>query len=594
MIFYDFEITEYDHLAVFIDTDKHRVFPTINDDEAFKKFYEENARNIWVGFNNNHYDKYIYKAVLLGMDPKQVSDTIILDDKPGWSISREFNKIPMINYDVYNAKLPGLKALEGFMGNNIKESSVPFNIKRKLTEEEIQDMVQYCTWDVENTAEIFMETIDTFNAYIGLIEAFPEQLSLHNLSDTSAQLTANVLECDKHDWDDEFDFYFLPCLRLEKYKHVQEWFEGFIGKDFDSYYDKQSFYKSTSLTIDVAGVPHTFGFGGMHGAPEEPIHEEGCLFHVDANNYYPSELLAYDLVTRSARNNNFKIIYDTRKELKYKQTHASSKEEAKHYKKAQIPYKLILNALSGAMKDKNNKAYDPRNNNIMCINGQLMMLDLIEHLEVVPGFKLIQSNTDGIIIKIDDTDEAFDMMDDICFEWEQRCSTDKCSIGLETDQIAEIYQKDVNNYLWIDLDGNVERIGAYVKELSRIDYDLPIINKALVEYMVNKIPVEDTINNCDELMEFQKIVKLSNKFRNVEHNGVVYQNKCYRVFASRDESDGKILKRKWSDDSLIKFGLTSDHSFIYNDDVHGVRTPSKLNKQWYIDLAKKRLADFGL
>lgn len=570
------------------------MFPIINDEEAFRKFYEENARNIWVGFNNNHYDKYIYKAVLLGMDLKQVSDTIILDDKPGWSISREFNKIPMINYDVYNAKLPGLKALEGFMGNNIKESSVPFNIKRKLTEEEIQDMAQYCTWDVENTAEIFMETIDTFNAYIGLIEAFPEQLSLHNLSDTSAQLTANVLECDKHDWDDEFDFYFLPCLRLEKYKHVQEWFEGFIGKRFDSYYDKQSFYKSTSLTVDVAGVPHTFGFGGMHGAPEEPIHEEGCLFHVDANNYYPSELLAYDLVTRSARNNNFKIIYDTRKELKYKQTHASSKEEAKHYKKAQIPYKLILNALSGAMKDKNNKAYDPRNNNIMCINGQLMMLDLIEHLEVVPGFKLIQSNTDGIIIKIDDTDEAFDMMDDICFEWEQRCSTDKCSIGLETDQIAEIYQKDVNNYLWIDLDGNVERIGAYVKELSRIDYDLPIINKALVEYMVNKIPVEDTINNCDELMEFQKIVKLSNKFRNVEHNGIVYQNKCYRVFASRDVADGKILKRKWSDDSLIKFGLTSDHSFIYNDDVHGVRTPSKLNKQWYIDLAKKRLADFGL
>ena len=26
----------------------------------------------------------------------------------------------------------------------------------------------------------------------------------------------------------------------------------------------------------------------------------------------------------------------------------------------------------------------------MCINGQLMLLDLIEHLEVVPGFELIQ------------------------------------------------------------------------------------------------------------------------------------------------------------------------------------------------------------
>lgn len=52
------------------------------------------------------------------------------------------------------------------------------------------------------------------------------------------------------------------------------------------------------------------------------------------------------------------------------------------------------------MKDETNAAYDPRNNNCMCINGQLMLLDLIEHLEVVPGFELIQSNTDGLIIWI--------------------------------------------------------------------------------------------------------------------------------------------------------------------------------------------------
>lgn len=119
----------------------------------------------------------------------------------------------------------------------------------------------------------------------------------------------------------------------------------------------------------------------------------------------------------------------------------------------------------------------------MCINGQLMLLDLIEHLEAVPGLELIQSNTDGLIIWIPDTDEAFNMVDDICWEWEQRCSTEQCSILLELDNISEIYQKDVNNYLWVDIDGGVERIGAYVKELSPIDNDLPILNKALVDYI---------------------------------------------------------------------------------------------------------------
>lgn len=593
MIFYDFETFKYDWLAVFIDTDTQSCSPIVNNPEVLKSLYEANRKNIWVGYNNNHYDKYIFKGILLGMDPKVINDKIIVEGLDGWQISREFNKIPMINYDVYSTKLPSLKTLEGFMGNNIKETSVPFNIDRKLTGAEIQEVIKYCTYDVENTGKVFMETIDTFNAFLGVIEAFPEQLSIYNLSDTEAQLTANVLECERHNWDDEFDFFFLPCIQLDKYKCVQDWFAQFIGKKFDTEAEKRSFYKNTSLTIDVAGVPHTFGFGGCHGAEEEPVHEEGGLFHVDVNNYYPSLLLAYGLVTRSATNNNFRVIYDTRKALKYKQTHAETKDEAKQYKKAQLPYKLILNALSGAMKDKNNKAYDPRNNNCMCINGQLMLLDLIEHLEIIPGFKLVQSNTDGLIIKIPDTDEAFAMLDDICYEWEIRCSTDKCDIRLETDQIKEIYQKDVNNYLWIDLDGGIERKGAYVKELSRLDNDLPIVNEALVEYMAHKTPVEDTINNCTEYIKFQKLVKLSNKYEYVMHNGIRYDLKCYRVFASKDPKDGKILKCR-AGNNPTKFGNTPDCCYIDNEDINNSSIPSKLNRQYYIDLAKKRLADFGI
>ncbi len=593
MIFYDFEVFKYDWLVVFIDTDTHKTFSIINDPNALRNLYEANTKNIWVGFNNEHYDKYIFKAILLGMNPKEINDKIIAEGLDGWQISRAFNKIPMINYDVFTSKSNGLKTLEGFMGNNIKETSVPFNIDRKLTKKEIEEIIKYCTWDVENTAEVFMENIDTFNSFLALIQAFPDQCSLFNLKDSSAQLTADILGCERHEWNDEFDFFFLPCLQLKKYKYVQDWFAQFIGQTFDTEAKKKAFYKNTSLTTDIAGVPHTFGFGGCHGAPEDPIYVHGGLFHVDVNNYYPSLLLAYLLVTRAATNDNFKVIYDRRKELKHKQTHAKDKAEAKQYKKAQLPYKLILNALSGAMKDKNNKAYDPRNNNIMCINGQLMLLDLIEHLEVIPRFNLIQSNTDGLIVQIPDTDEAFDMLDDICYEWETRCSTEFCDILLETDQIKEIYQKDVNNYLWIDLDEGIERKGAYVKELTHLDNDLPIVNKALVNYMAKKIPVEDTINNCDELIMFQKLVKLSYKYEHVEHNGIKYNYKCYRVFASLDPKDGKILKCR-SGNNPAKFGNTPDKCFIENGDIHNTPIPAKLDRQYYINLAKKRLADFGL
>lgn len=636
MLFYDMEVFKHDWIGVFIDVNRRKEHVVINDSEKLKKLYEENRKDIWVGFNNRHYDQYILKGILLEMDPKQVSDFIIMDRMEGWQFSRAFNTIQMINYDVMPNPPVGLKTIEGFLGSDIKETEVPFDIDRQLTQEEIEQTVHYCRHDVEQTINVFLEKIDDFNAMHGIVQAYPDMVSLSDIGSSEARITAKVLGCQKKDFDDEFDYFFLPCLRLNKYRCVKDWFstkreemqykiafnrelrETKQGHPSDEYTLKKDFYNQ-SLTITVAGVPHTFGFGGLHGADEVPVHVKGALYHVDVNNYYPSLLIAWGLVTRTATNDNYHQVYKTRKSMKAKQVTAAKsgdKTEAKKWKKAQLPYKKMLNALSGGMKDKTNPAYDPRNNNIMCINGQLMLLDLIEHLEVIPEFRLIQSNTDGLIIWIPDTDEAFEMLDDICWEWEQRCSTDKCDIRLELDCISEIYQKDVNNYLWIEADGSVERIGAYVKELSATDNDLPILNKALVEYMVHKTPVEQTINECDELIMFQKIVKLSNKYDWVEHEHctpvitrtgkrvfheiyeypekVKYSYKSYRVFASIDKRDGRLLKRKNSKPKGEKFANTPDHCFICNDDVNGMKTPEKLDRRWYIDMAKKRLKQFGI
>ncbi|MFR4964026.1 MAG: hypothetical protein ACLUCE_10900 [Streptococcus sp.] len=625
MIFYDFEVFKDDWLAVFIDITRRTEQVIINNPDELKALYEANISNIWVGFNNRHYDQYIMKGILLGLDPKRINDWIIIEKREGWQFSSVFNKIPMINYDVMPNPPIGLKTLEGFLGSNIKETGVPFNINRKLTKEEIEETIKYCRHDVEQTIKVFLEKIDEFNAMHGIIQAFPDMVSLSNIGDSEARITAKVLGCSRRDFKDEFEFFFLPCLRLNKYKYVQDWFEQkrkeALSMDLQNCdkYDKKLWYKSQNLDTIVAGIPHSFGFGGLHGATAEPIHKTGQILHVDVNNYYPSMLIAWGLVTRAATNDNYTLVYKTRKSMKAKQIAAAksgNKAEAKNWKKAQLPYKKMLNALSGGMKDETNPAYDPRNNNCMCINGQLMLLDLIEHLEVIPGFELIQSNTDGLIIWIPDTDEAFEMVDDICWEWEQRCSTDLCEILLELDNISEIYQKDVNNYLWVGADGSVERIGAYVKELSATDNDLPILNKALVEYMVHKTPVEQTINQCDDLIMFQKIVKLSDKYDWVEHEHctpvisqtgkrviktmyeypekVRYTYKSYRVFASNSQDDGRLLKRKRVKSKGEKFGNTPDHCFICNDDVCGVKTPKNLDRSWYIDLAKKRLKQFGI
>lgn len=631
MIFYDFEVFKHDWLAVFIDPIKEQKHVIINDRDGLQKLYEANSNGIWVGFNNKHYDQYIFKGILLCLNPKEINDYIIVLGNEGWQFSKAFNQIPMINYDVMPNPPIGLKTLEAFLGSDIRETEVPFDIDRKLTPEEIEQTIFYCTHDVEETIKVFMEKIDDFNAMQGIVQAFPEQVNLSNIGDSEARITARVLGCQRRQYKDEFDYFFLPCLRLKKYKFVQDWFEqkrkemnvimqpiqemrdrGIVVDDFQL---KRDFYNQ-NLTVDVAGIPHTFGFGGLHGAAATPVHYEGAIYHVDVNNYYPSMLLAWNLVTRSATNTNYDKVYQTRKALKMKQQAAKDKAEKKHWKKAQLPYKKMLNALSGAMKDATNPAYDPRNNNCMCINGQLMLLDLIEHLEAIPGFILIQSNTDGLIVKVPNTDEAFRQLDDICYEWECRCSTEKCEILLALDCIAKIYQKDVNNYLWVDIDGGIERCGDYVKETSRTDNDLPIVRNALVEYMAHGVPVEQTINTCEDLIQFQKVVKLSDNYKWVEHEhcepirrqkGVRvikswyeyphtdrYTYKSYRVFASKDLRDGRLLRAGGKRGRPEKFGNTPDHCRIVNEQMGGVGIPEWLDRGWYIDMVKKRLKAFGV
>jgi len=640
MIFYDFEVFKYDWLAVLIDVTRKTEHVIINNPDQLKALYEQNTGNIWVGFYNRHYDQYVMKGIMLGLDPKRISDQIIVDGKEGWQISSVFNKVPMINYDVMPNPPVGLKTLEGFLGSNIKETEVPFDLDRPLTKEEIEQTVFYCRHDVEQTIKVFLEKIDDFNAMHGIVRAF-DYIPLSCIGDSEARITAKVLDCVKTTFKDEFDYYFLPCIQLKKYQYIMDWFDTAVedctaemqanyveamekyqyaastkdkkkwSKQMDTCnwrddWQWSRYFYNRSLDAMVGGIPHTFGFGGLHGAIADPFHAKGLILHVDVGSYYPSMLIGWGLVTRAARKpEQYKNVYDTRMELK---------RQGK--KKEQDPYKKMLNALSGAMKDKTNPAYDPRNNNIMCINGQLMLLDLIEHLEVIPGFELIQSNTDGLIIRIPDTDAAFNMVDDICYDWERRCSTELCDITLSLDTIKEIYQKDVNNYLWVDADGKVERIGTYLKELSPVDNDLPIINKALMEYMVNKTPVEQTINQCDDLIQFQKIVKLSGKYKHVEHEHCIpvktvtgvrvkkveysypttvkYSYKSYRVFASNDLMDGRILKCGGSRGKPEKFANTPDHCFIYNDSVVGVKVPSDLDKQWYTKLAKKRLEQFGV
>lgn len=564
LIFYDFEIYLYDWLVVLIKPDEEDVQVIVNDSEALTKYYEKNKDAIFIGYNNIRYDQFIFKSILLGMNPKEVNDFIIVEGKSGWQFSNLFNKIKMYNYDVIQTTY-SLKQLEGFMGNEIKETSVRFDIDRKLTKEELEETIKYCKSDVMNTIEVFMNTINDFNAIISLIKTF--NLPFNYISKTKAQISAIILGCERKKWDDEFDVNIVDTLKINKYKDVVNWFK-----------DKDNMDYSKGFEFEIAGVKHNFGWGGVHGAKEN-YHSKGCIIHVDVTSYYPSLMIEYNFLTRNCKEpKKYKEIYDIRVALKK----AGKKKE-------QAPYKIVLNATYGICKDKYSLAYDPRQANNICINGQLLLVDLIEKLESIEGFEIIQSNTDGLIVKIPDTDKAFNELDDICYEWEKRT---RMSLGF--DFIDEIWQKDVNNYIFRFDNGKLERKGGYVKELNELDNNLPIITKAVVDYLTEGIKVEDTINNCDDLKQFQMICKITNKYKCLIYDNNILNERCVRVFASIDKNKGGLFKLHNDKEKPDKFPSTPENLFIVNESVNGKNVPDELDKQFYINMAKERLEKFGV
>jgi hypothetical protein len=294
---------------------------------------------------------------------------------------------------------------------------------------------------------------------------------------------------------------------------------------------------------------------------------------------YPAIMIEYGYLSRNVTNpEKYTEIRDTRLELKAKKD------------PRQLPYKIVLNSTFGASKDQYNPLFDPLQANNICIAGQLLLLDLIEKIE--PYCKLIQSNTDGLFMKVENESDV-EVIKSVAKEWETRTRLD-----LEWEIFDKIYQKDVNNYIIIDKNGKYKSKGAYVKKLNNLDYDLPIVNQALINYFTKGTSIEETINNCNELREFQKIVKVSSLYKHALHGDVQLPEKVLRVFAdSREDSKGVFkVKHKMKDgimqDVAEKIGNTPERCFINNEDIKGVTIPEYLDKQYYIDLATERLNAF--
>ena len=590
---YDFEV--YSKINWFCVTfinyeDRNKEVVIINDRAKLIEFYNSHKDDIFISYNGRQYDTGIFKGILDGMNVGYVNDKLIKEGKKPFQVVKNAKKYPLNDYDTI-LKDNSLKQLEAFMGDDIRETEVDFNIDRPLTEEEIKQTLYYNHHDVIEVLRVLDYCWDDFEGQLDIIELYGLDMSYFTKTKVQLAVSPKILNAvDQHTLDDEFDIRLPETIQLsDKYKFIPEWYMNPKNWRYKEHLRSEDNQHNNQLCCTVAGIPHVFAWGGCHGADDKEAVFEGIILHADVASMYPTTDIEYGLLSRKFKNpDDFKQMRDFRLKLK---SEKNPKNKA---------LKPMINGVYGAGKDRNNPSYDPLMANLTCIFGQMFILDLIDKLE--PYCRLLQTNTDGIFV-LCENEEMKNKVIEITNQVGERLKME-----FEIDEYTKLIQKDVNNYIAVKKNGELECKGAMVKFNKPIDNDLPILNDAVRNYLAYDIPVEQTINECEEYIKFQKVIKLSAKYKEIWYgngvsgkdnkitsiNGELLKGKVHRVFASKRQSDGSIYKLKIEKGikSYEQFANTPTHLFIDNEDVHDKSIPEYLDKEYYINEAKKRIDMF--
>lgn len=584
IIIFDFEVFKYDTLlGVHILNDDNITTKQTWNLKEICAFYEEHINDIWVGHNISRYDNLILQAIVRGMNEEQIKEysnkIIDMKYKPWLDIHLNY-------YDTMTAISCSLKKTEALDGKNISETKVDFRLNRKLTDEEKLLIESYNRDDLNQTESNFFATIGVFKLRLQLIQEFG--LSMNALHMTEAQIAETVLHARKTPGIDTWV--------LHPFEYPQLQLKNQTIKDF---FFTEEFKTGKQLTIDLCGVPHTFGIGGLHAARNKVWYD--WAYYFDVSGYYNLVMINYDLLPRSIEK-EYEHLYPQmyKQQLEFKKT-APEKRGA---------YKVILLSVFGAMFNEHCKFYDPYKAALVTMTGQLFIADLLEKLE--GKVELIQTNTDGVIAKPLPGIPEQDVVD-IINEWQERTG-----FVLKLEKIYNIRQRDVNCYCYsntedaediddIHVRGDLKHFWAKTSLYTEKLYnpkEPQIISLALVNYLMYGKKPEDTIAENSHMLRLYQFICNPGTYSWMEYRKTNLQTgettteelqHVNRAFPMVENNIvGQIYKCKEDKQSIIP--MLPKSVFVYNEDINSEETFEKLKDKidwtYYVDRTYERIKEF--
>lgn len=582
LLFYDIEVFEYDALVVFMDIDGNEVAHFWNNRDralteepsGFEGIKDVIAGKTLVGYNNYNYDDHILTAMLneggnLSRVLKAINNTIIANGKYDHSISEAIHSLDTMQQ--IDVSRPSLKQIEANMGMSIVESSVSFDIDRPLTDEEREETLEYCRHDVRATIEVYkLREKSYFETKAGLLQMLSEDEAKSAYRWNTTTLSAKVLLGDASliQWDE--------LKGLEKYRRNVEGIPSEVWDMWDSCTTKDGITsKGKTKTIKAYGCNFVFGMGGLHGAPTRPGRYGRCK-HKDVASMYPSSIVHLKALGEATEK------YDQMRRERVAIKHSDPVKAG--------ALKLILNSVYGNFKNKYSALNNPYASATVCIYGQIALFSLCRELSKA-GYTVINANTDGVVYLEDP--ELNDRDEEICAAWEKEFD----GYRLDTDYYTQWIQRDVNNYIAVEENGNITVKGGDVNKYQINKYfsnnSARIIQIAMVEHLVYGTDILRVFDEyLDQPLVWQYVLKAGGTYKGVQNKEGEWQNKVNRVFACLDDPripHTKLYKIRW-DDGQVNFPDVPELMYVWNDDVNKLTNFKEIvDREYYLHLVKEKL-----
>lgn len=568
-------------------------------------FFKNIGDKMFCGYNNKHYDDVIINYLIdfyYKMDSLSylkicnslfnLSSTIVTSEEGDtskfkrWKYAKYFYSMDLLTM-LFSSKLRvGLKEMQVTMHyKNVEEYSGDFS--QFLPDSEIDNMIEYNINDVESTTELLNRLKDDVQLRL-FIE---KEYGIDALSMDSVKFGETLL-LKKYCEETRLSEQYVKTLRSPMdYIPLKDVILPFISyknpklqdvlKDMKSQIVYSKERKGYEKKFVLSNVRYSVGVGGIHSLHTPQIfvpNDNEYIGHSDVASMYPSFIIKYKWIPRHLGKEFWQVYSQIYKE----------RIEAKHsgQKLKNLALKLTLNSVTGKMQQETSWMYDPFSVFKIRINGQLILLMLVDRLLEL-NCKIVQVNTDGVMYIAQKTQR--EAVQEAVSEVERLTQ-----LTFESDDYEAFYQYAINDYFGVEKGYSqshdpklIEKKGMFITD-PRLGKGLApaIIPKAVINYFLTKQPTSEYIKSSKNIEDFLMYQRVDKKFK-VLHGDVPIQ-RINRFYAStNDYSLFKVDPTGKVANMLTKSGVTILNKM--NDiPIEG----RHLNYQYYISEANKIISEF--